>query len=350
MTVAPCRVPTLEFGRLGLEFWNAAVSHSDRTIPIENSAATLSFRVVKGPPPDRSGYRIETSCGTGLLLHFVEVPFSEWFGVDLHYPDIEKLSPGLRDAIDQGLLDFIRQQLPEELPSTIRSVSRRNSPDLFRDIDRRSLSWLEVDFCGAGAAPIKCSVGLHPGQLISVIGGAEIGRHGVRRQLASRIDCRLSYSIGSVQLSAGTVSELAPGDLVVLDANASDSVLFVTGAAGRFVFNKSDENWICERTRMDSGLESSALEELPQTTQAGPIPVTLDFDIGHLNMTVSELQNWQPGTIVALDPPQLSEDIEVKIRANGHLLGVGDLVRIDDRIAVRISDIRNSELPGDGPD
>jgi flagellar motor switch/type III secretory pathway protein FliN len=56
-----------------------------------------------------------------------------------------------------------------------------------------------------------------------------------------------------------------------------------------------------------------------------------------MNIPLAQVQSWQRGAVVALDPPPLNEGVEVSIRANGQLIGIGDLVRIDNRVGVRIT-------------
>ena len=67
------------------------------------------------------------------------------------------------------------------------------------------------------------------------------------------------------------------------------------------------------------------------------LPVVLDFDLGRTTVTVAELESWQPGAVIALDLPAPGDGVEVTVRANGAVVGVGDLVRIDDRVGVRLT-------------
>jgi flagellar motor switch/type III secretory pathway protein FliN len=75
---------------------------------------------------------------------------------------------------------------------------------------------------------------------------------------------------------------------------------------------------------------------------SGPVSVSelrvaVDFDIGHLSIPVATLSQWQPGALVELGTPATENGLEVTIRVNGEIIGQGDLVRIDDRLAVRIN-------------
>ena len=66
------------------------------------------------------------------------------------------------------------------------------------------------------------------------------------------------------------------------------------------------------------------------------LDVSLDFRIGRASLTIGELAQLQPGSHV-----QMNEDqgLTVQIYANGHLLGAGALVRLNDALAVQITQL-----------
>jgi flagellar motor switch/type III secretory pathway protein FliN len=69
----------------------------------------------------------------------------------------------------------------------------------------------------------------------------------------------------------------------------------------------------------------------------GDLRIAVDFDLGRSMVPLATVASWQAGHIIDLALPTLSDGVEVTIRANGDVVGQGDLVRIDDRIAVRIT-------------
>lgn len=64
------------------------------------------------------------------------------------------------------------------------------------------------------------------------------------------------------------------------------------------------------------------------------LPVTLEFDLGSVQMSVGELANLQPGYVFAL--PAHLEGANVTIRANGRNSGRGELVAVGDTLGVRL--------------
>ncbi len=67
------------------------------------------------------------------------------------------------------------------------------------------------------------------------------------------------------------------------------------------------------------------------------IPVRLTFELGERHLTLGELRQLQPGQSFDLERPLA--DGPVIVRANGALLGTGELVEIDGRIGVTLRSV-----------
>lgn len=78
-------------------------------------------------------------------------------------------------------------------------------------------------------------------------------------------------------------------------------------------------------------------ELVPEGIRIADLGITVDFDIGEKDFTLAEIETWRPGAVVALDPPALAGRVAVTLRVNGHAIAAGDLIAIDDRLAVRLS-------------
>ncbi|MFC7206480.1 type III secretion system cytoplasmic ring protein SctQ [Comamonas endophytica] len=76
--------------------------------------------------------------------------------------------------------------------------------------------------------------------------------------------------------------------------------------------------------------------ENPPADAAGfdAIPVRLSFDLGEISLALAEVRALQPGQAIRLEHPVASA---VRIRANGALIGEGELVEIDGQLGVSIS-------------
>ena len=358
MNIAPFRIPTLEIGPDELRFWNALVSHSNRRIQLEAGLLSFSFGATQPSTISEPLYRVELPGNGCFFVNVVNFPFQEWLGVNLKIGEMRCLSPGLVDAINIGALNRARKWLPHALDTEISEILPV-SPDetVFTD---RTLQWLEVRLFEEADEPMICSIGIRTDLLLSLFGNGDIQLRRAWDGLAERIECVAYYCMGSVELDLVEVSRLSPGDLIVLDEKSGETVLFVTAGTRRYVFNLDEDQWSCSRItrRRFSGRcaperkMDDSLEEDIEITKAVPaddlspaasIPIIVDFDIGQLSVSVAQLESWQPGTVVELDPPKIHENLDVRIRANGKLLGHGDLVRIDNRIAVRVSQVRLAE-------
>ena len=66
------------------------------------------------------------------------------------------------------------------------------------------------------------------------------------------------------------------------------------------------------------------------------LPVKVSFDLGSVTVALSTLRSWQPGEAIELTVP-VGERQVVNIRANGMLIGQGELVDIDGHLGVIVS-------------
>jgi type III secretion system YscQ/HrcQ family protein len=66
------------------------------------------------------------------------------------------------------------------------------------------------------------------------------------------------------------------------------------------------------------------------------LPVALVFDIGELEIPFSDFNSLQPGYTLDMNRSLLRP---VTIRANGQIIGYGELIQIDDRVGVRILEL-----------
>lgn len=68
------------------------------------------------------------------------------------------------------------------------------------------------------------------------------------------------------------------------------------------------------------------------------LPVDLVFEVGRLEISAKELTTLRTGFTFLLDR---SPTTPVTIRANGRVIGRGELVQVDDRLGVTLKEIGN---------
>lgn len=163
------------------------------------------------------------------------------------------------------------------------------------------------------------------------------------------IPVSLQFLLGSSRLSRGCLSRVGPGDVLLVSEHAlrircQDLVL------GLYSINEEGIN-------VDELLNEPYNEPYGECTDADEIalvpgqepgrdgagmariPVRLEFVLQQKTMTVGELGRLHRGQVIGLAP--LAEK-EVLILANGVALGRGELVQMEGRLGVEMSDIYGS--------
>jgi flagellar motor switch protein FliN/FliY len=78
----------------------------------------------------------------------------------------------------------------------------------------------------------------------------------------------------------------------------------------------------------------------PNLDMVMDIPITLSLELGHTRMSVRELLQLSQGSVVKLDRPG-GDPLDILV--NGCLVARGEVVVINDRFGVRITDIASPE-------
>lgn len=146
---------------------------------------------------------------------------------------------------------------------------------------------------------------------------------------------KISFEIGSTQLSAAMLQEFAVGDVVFLDdcplLQKNTVFLPITSnlsLEGQIKGNLIVINERCKDIEMD--------EKKPELIDMDNLPIDLVFEVGEREVSLAELKTLQPGYAFALDT---SLEKPVTIRANGHRIGTGELLDINGRIGVRVLEL-----------
>lgn len=164
---------------------------------------------------------------------------------------------------------------------------------------------------------------------------------------------RLPAEIGCTRLTADELTLLGPGDVVLLAVShiAEQRTLWLSmdGEHGLRVQlpppSSSDPQEAPAAPALVVTHAWSALMPNPEPSATEPsatdtplatldaLPVRLSFDLGDITLTLAQARALQPGHTLELARP-LSGG--VRIRANGALIGEGDLVEIDGQLGVSV--------------
>lgn len=94
-----------------------------------------------------------------------------------------------------------------------------------------------------------------------------------------------------------------------------------------------------DSAEFDDATEADTATDDPSPGDGGAVDpaaldVRLDFDLGHLSLTVDEIAALRAGTCLELDMPPAGR---VNVKSGGRLVAHGELVQIEDRLGVRLT-------------
>ncbi|MDF5813653.1 type III secretion system cytoplasmic ring protein SctQ [Pseudomonas aeruginosa] len=144
------------------------------------------------------------------------------------------------------------------------------------------------------------------------------------------IPLRLSLQWPGLPLDASELRTLEPGDLLLLPAgHRLDAALlgFSKDALGALP-TPLHATGTARHARHPLLADSEDLHELDQ------LPIPVSFEVGRRTLDLHTLSTLQPGSLLDLD---CALDGEVRILANQRCLGIGELVRLQDRLGVRVT-------------
>ncbi len=159
-----------------------------------------------------------------------------------------------------------------------------------------------------------------PLRQLSFTGGLHLGRRAIHVDRLARI------GVGDALL-------LPPGDDVL-----KPPLRMILGSALANVCQQADDSyvfqgWVPNAPPLSNPSHVKAIEKVSPIMDA--LKVDLDFVVGRLSMTVAELTALNSGRIL---PLELATPPRVRIVAHGTELGSGELIELDGRLAVEITD------------
>jgi type III secretion protein Q len=360
MNLVPWQPPAFLRTCQEVDLWNAILSYRDHPLVHEGWNAAFKFRAIDPPDPATPALLIQPDEGPRFAAVISFFPFAAMFGADLEIAELHALPQALRGYLEEGIVSTLWRAIPDNRMGGVRIaatgtleaiVSQIAASELQDELPNKlpnKLQWLSISIEDVAPEPVTISIGLTVASFVSVIAGGAIAPAAVDRGLAHVLVTEASYTLGSLPTTFDQLARLGPGDLVMLPELPPD--LVVLRAQGRsHAFRFLNENWVflgreaAERYRPTPGTteRTSAMSQEydpseVQVTDLRELGVVVDFDLGRMSIPLAQVQAWQPGAVV-LEPPALNPGVEVAIRANGQVIGIGDLVRIDDRVGVRIT-------------
>lgn len=141
--------------------------------------------------------------------------------------------------------------------------------------------------------------------------------------------------LGTTELPLNVVASLRDGDAVLLQDRPPGGLRLTVS-----------ERWGGPARREGDGVvllahpsvlvQQAGNTEMPPTdgTSLDTLPVRLDFNVGHQELSLAELRTLQAGSVLPVGRERM--DL-VEVTVNGRRIGTGELVDIDGMVAVRLS-------------
>ncbi|MBI1352758.1 MAG: YscQ/HrcQ family type III secretion apparatus protein [Acidobacteria bacterium] len=147
-----------------------------------------------------------------------------------------------------------------------------------------------------------------------------------------QVSWRCRVTIATERFEVGELSHLEPGDVLLPDIGVT---LWLPG--------EQRAGWRCTADAGYSSLEIGEYFETeldvsdqgPQAENLSELPVELHVVVGDKRLTFAEVQQLRPGSVIDLER---APDAPVELWANGARAGRGELVEIDGKLGVKVTE------------
>lgn len=309
-----------------------------------------------------------------LVFSPTERPYTQGIGLMFGLGE-SRFMVGMEKAFSMNLMDGFPEgerliDLPGEIRDAVLEACLEELLDRFNAWSRRAVTLLEADF----DSPVEDS-GYHlffelirQEDLRTFVGRISLDGEGlewlsgmfgevppVRTRQWNDLPVKACLEIGRTALTLGDFGKLEKNDIVFLDecpfrdekkvivrlsptlalkASLKKTTVIVQG-----IMEDSMPDDVQVEENMDKEQEETPEADRPQEIEASSIDeinIDLVFELGRKTIPVGDLKTIGPGYTFDLD-----NDLErpVTIRANGKIIGLGELLQVDDRVGVRVLDL-----------
>ncbi len=287
-----------------------------------------------------------------LKLEWMGIPFVaevqhfpplEYFGKTFEGLSLETLTSDLNVVV----LNYVLGQLLDELESRYHQAALLNAFS-FGGADQPASRPFYLQVSGTGLQrPV--SLCLHVDEeLVPKFMGPLSEMPLTAAQNFGQISFDFVIEYGRIQLPAQSVQTLALGDVLLLPADAyprSDTLSLILPDGMRILAKFAQGVATVSHVMSDSKNTPTpaGAEKKPSTPELSldELPVTLSFDVGNKTLPLKELKSLKPGYTFTLEH---SVEAPVFIRANGRLVGQGELVQIEEHVGVRVLSFLDNDL------
>ncbi|MEL6840632.1 MAG: FliM/FliN family flagellar motor switch protein [Pseudomonadota bacterium] len=345
MTAQAWIPPDSGLGHGDLPLWNMAMTHMGAPLPLGDTGASLRLSPIAAPHVTGPLHALQSGKGQTLYVHLDAFPYQDLLGVDFDLDAASDLPRDLADAIYAGSAEFLLHAFPDALTAgmTYQTIVADEVPQA------DDLKWFAAALDGLSKTSVFFSLGATADDICAFLHDKVRQPRPVLTALRETLDVTMHRVVGRARLDLDDVRNLGLGDFIVLeDATSADLALHCEDRT--YYFETVEEGWRCtavhpfEDIRKIPAMDDAPSDPQDLSTEAAPaiadhVSTVLTFECGEARVTLAELEGFQTGAIVPL-PDQLTKDgVQVTIRAGAQPIATGEIVQIDDRIAVRISQL-----------
>ena len=376
MNVQKWTMPKSGLSSENQELWNAIMTYAGHSVGIPESVASFCFMPIDSPPVEQMFISITDKKNMAAWLSIDVFPFLSLLNVDLNVAQINELDPSVRDCLNEGMVNTIISVFPADIVHNAAVSLSVSVDDISEDNEQSEIQWFSIALDGACPEPIFFTLGMNRDKICLRLKNLDMVRHPVWHNLKSQLTQSVSRVLGVSELDAKNVKSLRAGDILLMQSVlAADQNFLVNDFLYRF--ERVEEGWHCASVqpastflRSSKSIEKGALTMKPDETglednhpveidetvnpltdehdeqtetaaainfEPAELKMRLSFDLGETHVVLSEIESWQTGAIVPLITELTQDNLKVIVRANGQAIAEGDLIKIDDRTAVRLS-------------
>ena len=152
----------------------------------------------------------------------------------------------------------------------------------------------------------------------------------------------VEWIIGSSRLLGALAKKLSVGDVLLI--NEATHQLRCQGMIIGNYWQNEEMIMMEEKDRDHDISAGNAIAPSATETIGGvltTVPLKVEFILQQRYLTIGELQQLFKGKVLEIDP---AGEKNIEIRANGHVLAVGELVQLEDRLGVEITELRTDSF------
>ena len=195
-----------------------------------------------------------------------------------------------------------------------------------------------------GLGSLTCELRLSLDQAIKVT--QHLDQYSQAAQASINVPMIVCLRQAAVTLPVNEIRSLSPGDVILVDqvCQPEGTVIAVIaehlvvpvelsasgGLLSSYPIRRQGSPWEWSMEKEHDAVRKSA----PDASDIDDLPVRLVFEVGRLELSLSEIRRLAPGAILPLMRPL---DAALDIVANGRRIGSGTIVRIGDAVGVRVT-------------